>query len=53
MGSGTTLFAAEKFRRSSIGIEILEEYYNMVKKEIKERDLYLFENEEEYAVTNK
>ena len=51
MGSGTTLFAAEKLKRNSIGIEILEEYCQMVKKEINKKELYLFEKE--YAFSNK
>ena len=53
MGSGTTLFAAEKMRRNSIGIDILEEYYQMVKNEITELELYLLEKEKEYALVNK
>jgi site-specific DNA-methyltransferase (adenine-specific)/site-specific DNA-methyltransferase (cytosine-N4-specific) len=54
MGSGTTLFAAEKLKRNSIGIEILKDYYQMVKKELKTKELYLFEKETEYAaVSNK
>jgi site-specific DNA-methyltransferase (adenine-specific) len=42
MGSGTTLFAAEKLRRNSIGIDILDEYCQMVKDAIKEKELCLF-----------
>jgi site-specific DNA-methyltransferase (adenine-specific)/site-specific DNA-methyltransferase (cytosine-N4-specific) len=54
MGSGTTIFAAEKLKRNSIGIEILKDYYQIVKEEIKTKELYLFETEEEYAaVSNK
>jgi DNA modification methylase len=54
MGSGTTIFAAKKLRRNSIGIEILEDYYNKVKKEIRAKELYLFEKEPESAtVSNK
>jgi site-specific DNA-methyltransferase (adenine-specific)/site-specific DNA-methyltransferase (cytosine-N4-specific) len=34
MGSGTTLFAANNLKRNSIGIEIVEEYYEAVKKSI-------------------
>jgi site-specific DNA-methyltransferase (adenine-specific)/site-specific DNA-methyltransferase (cytosine-N4-specific) len=49
MGSGTTLFASSKLQRNSIGIEIVPEYYNAVKKEIHETGLYLFEKESEYA----
>ena len=30
MGSGTTLFAAQRMRRNSIGIEIVPKYYEMV-----------------------
>jgi len=33
-GSGTTLKVAQKMNRNSIGIEILPEYYNMVKTEL-------------------
>jgi site-specific DNA-methyltransferase (adenine-specific)/site-specific DNA-methyltransferase (cytosine-N4-specific) len=54
MGSGTTIFAAENLRRNSVGIEILRDYYNKVKKEIRIKELYLFEKEPEYAtVVNK
>jgi site-specific DNA-methyltransferase (adenine-specific)/site-specific DNA-methyltransferase (cytosine-N4-specific) len=54
MGSGTTIFAAEKLKRNSIGIEILEDYYQMVEKEIETKELYLFEEEDDYAaVSNK
>jgi site-specific DNA-methyltransferase (adenine-specific)/site-specific DNA-methyltransferase (cytosine-N4-specific) len=54
MGSGTTIFAAEKLKRNSIGIEILEDYYQIVEKEIKAKELYLFEKEDDYAaVSNK
>jgi site-specific DNA-methyltransferase (adenine-specific) len=47
-GSGTTLFAADKLRRNSIGIEILPDFYEMVKSRIKSSDYYLFENEKNY-----
>ncbi|BAQ64481.1 site-specific DNA-methyltransferase [Geminocystis sp. NIES-3709] len=33
-GSGTTLMVAQKMKRNSIGIEILPEYYEMIKEEI-------------------
>ncbi|MDR1399659.1 MAG: site-specific DNA-methyltransferase [Treponema sp.] len=39
MGSGTTIFAAQKLRRNSIGIEIVEDYYNVVKNSLKEAEL--------------
>lgn len=35
MGSGTTLVVAERMRRNSIGIEIVPEYYQLVKESIK------------------
>lgn len=34
MGSGTTIFVAQQMNRKSIGIEILPEYYEMVRSEI-------------------
>jgi site-specific DNA-methyltransferase (adenine-specific)/site-specific DNA-methyltransferase (cytosine-N4-specific) len=45
MGSGTTVFAAQKLRRNAIGIEILEDYYSAVRKSLKKTELYLFEKE--------
>jgi len=41
MGSGTTNFAAQNSQRNSIGIEILPEYYEMVQKQISEKQYYL------------
>jgi len=41
MGSGTTLFAAERLRRNAIGIDIMEEYCDMVKGEINDKVYYL------------
>lgn len=35
-GSGTTLFVAERMGRSAIGIEIMEDYYQMVKNQLEE-----------------
>ena len=35
-GSGTTLFVAERMRRSAIGIEIMEDYYKMIKNQLEE-----------------
>jgi site-specific DNA-methyltransferase (adenine-specific)/site-specific DNA-methyltransferase (cytosine-N4-specific) len=49
VGSGTTLFAAHKLRRNSIGIEILPDFYETVKSRIKPADYYLFENEKIYG----
>jgi site-specific DNA-methyltransferase (adenine-specific)/site-specific DNA-methyltransferase (cytosine-N4-specific) len=48
MGSGTTLRVAKRLRRNSIGIDIVPEYYEMVKKEIKECEYLLFESEVKY-----
>lgn len=35
-GSGTTLFVAERMGRSAIGIEIIEDYYKMIKNQLEE-----------------
>ncbi|MDA3917717.1 MAG: site-specific DNA-methyltransferase [Deltaproteobacteria bacterium] len=51
MGSGTTNIVANRMRRNSIGIEILPEYYEAVKKQISPVELYLFEEQEEYEST--
>ena len=51
MGSGTTLSVANRMKRNSIGIEIIPEYYDMVKKELNPVELYLFEPKKEYEKT--
>lgn len=43
-GSGTTLFVAKRMARKSIGIEILPEYYKMVKEQLFPVELLLFED---------
>ncbi len=43
MGSGTTLFVAQRMKRNSIGIELMPEYFNMVQKQLKPVELFLFE----------
>lgn len=48
MGSGTTLSVANRMRRNSIGIELMPEYYEMVKKQFQPVELYLFEPKVEY-----
>jgi site-specific DNA-methyltransferase (adenine-specific)/site-specific DNA-methyltransferase (cytosine-N4-specific) len=48
MGSGTTIFVAQKLLRSAIGIEILSEYYNMVKKHNEPVQYALMENRSAY-----
>jgi site-specific DNA-methyltransferase (adenine-specific)/site-specific DNA-methyltransferase (cytosine-N4-specific) len=49
MGSGTTLFAAEKLQRNSIGIDIRPEYYWAVKEATQTTDLYLLDKEPDYG----
>jgi len=51
MGSGTTLIVANRMRRNSIGIDIVPEYYEMVKKQLKSAELYLFEPNVKYEKT--
>jgi len=48
MGSGTTNFVANRMKRNSIGIEIIPEYYKMVKNEIQPVELYLLEPKSNY-----
>ncbi|HEY9206796.1 MAG TPA: site-specific DNA-methyltransferase [Candidatus Methanoperedens sp.] len=43
MGSGTTIVVAQRMRRNSIGIDILPEYFEMVKNRISPAQCYLFE----------
>ena len=51
MGSGTTNFVAQRMNRHSIGIEILPEYYDMVRKKIEPVSLVLFDAERKYEST--
>lgn len=48
MGSGTTNLVANRMKRNSIGIEIIPEYYDMVRSEVQPVDLYLFEPKTNY-----
>ncbi len=48
MGSGTTNFVAQRMSRNSIGIDIPQEYYDMVQEQIDKKKLVLFEPEEIY-----
>lgn len=48
MGSGTTLIVANRMRRNSIGIDIVPEYYEMVKKQLQPVQLFLFDSKVEY-----
>ena len=43
MGSGTTILVANRMKRHSIGIDIVPEYYEMVKEQVKPVELYLLE----------
>ncbi|TLU82255.1 MAG: site-specific DNA-methyltransferase [Chlorobium sp.] len=51
MGSGTTNVVAKRMKRNSIGIEIVPEYYYMVKNELKPVELYLLEKQNGYDST--
>ncbi|MBA3673554.1 MAG: site-specific DNA-methyltransferase [Chitinophagaceae bacterium] len=51
MGSGTTLIVANRMKRNSIGIDTVSEYVDMVKEQLKPKDLYLLEPKAEYAKT--
>ncbi len=49
MGSGTTIFVAQRMNRQAIGIEIVPEYFNLVKSKLDEiNDLPLFNQREDY-----
>lgn len=51
MGSGTSLLVANRLKRNSLGIDIVEEYYHMVKGLTTPVDLYLLEPKKEYETT--
>jgi DNA modification methylase len=51
MGSGTTNIMANRMKRNSVGIEIVPEYYEMVKREMQPVELYLMESKEKYEQT--
>ena len=51
MGSGTTLIVANRMKRNSIGIDIVPEYCEMVRKQLKPVELYLFETRATYEKT--
>jgi site-specific DNA-methyltransferase (adenine-specific) len=52
MGSGTTLSVANRMRRNSIGIDIVLEYCEMVKKQFNPVEAYLFEPKVGYGKAN-
>lgn len=51
MGSGTTNIVAQRMKRNSIGIEIMEEYYEMVREQIEPVKLVLFDPKAKYGKT--
>ncbi|MEI8225888.1 MAG: site-specific DNA-methyltransferase [Bacteroidota bacterium] len=51
MGSGTTLFVANRMRRHSVGIDIVPEYYEMVNKQVSPVELYLLDPNQKYEKT--
>ena len=51
MGSGTTNFAAQLLNRNSIGIEIVNEYYEQVKQKIEPVKYVLFNSQGDYEQT--
>jgi site-specific DNA-methyltransferase (adenine-specific) len=53
VGSGTTLHVAKRMKRNSIGIDIMPEYIEMIKKEINESEFVLFEQKIEYKKRGK
>ena len=48
MGSGTTNIVANRMRRNSIGIEVVEDYYKLVKSQISPVQLFLFAEKAKY-----
>lgn len=48
MGSGTTISVAKRMKRNSIGIEIVQEYFEMVQEQHQAVELYLLEPNTEY-----
>ena len=48
MGSGTTIIVAKRMNRNSIGIEIVPEYYEMVREQLFPNELYLLEPKTKY-----
>lgn len=49
MGSGTTNLVAQRMKRNSIGIEIMQEYYDIVREQIEPVKLVLFDPQEKYG----
>lgn len=51
MGSGTTLEVAQKLLRNSIGIDINREFYDLVKSNVKAKQLMLLEDKTKYEIS--
>jgi site-specific DNA-methyltransferase (adenine-specific)/site-specific DNA-methyltransferase (cytosine-N4-specific) len=49
MGSGTTNIVAQHMKRNSIGIEVVEEYYDMVCEQLEPVKLVLFDPKQKYG----
>lgn len=49
MGSGTTNIVAQRMRRNSIGIDIIPEYYEMVRRQMEPSQLYVLEPKPTYG----
>ncbi|CAN5642610.1 site-specific DNA-methyltransferase [soil metagenome] len=52
MGSGTTIVVANRMQRNSIGIDIVSEYYEMVRSKVVEIELLLSDQKKSYAKTS-
>lgn len=51
MGSGTTILVANRMKRHSVGIDIVPEYYEMVKEQVQPVELILLEPKAKYETT--
>ncbi|EPF46925.1 hypothetical protein HMPREF1222_01506 [Treponema vincentii F0403] len=49
MGSGTTVFVANRMNRHAIGIDIVDEYCRKVQKQINQQEMMLFEGQVNYG----
>lgn len=48
MGSGTTIYAANYLQRNAVGIEIVPEYFELIKTNTKYKEHNIFNSKEEY-----
>ncbi len=53
MGSGTTNIVCQRMNRNSIGIEVVPEYYQIVKNQLEPIKHLLLETEEKYETSRK